>query len=517
MGKTGILVKQFLIGLTIMSLVPSCRNEAPSESSVKAFCLERFLGNFLGGIPIPGFTLLSTAANFTLNAVAGGLKSGIAGEVSGGCAESPSTFSEQQMVQMRSAVKEGFDEQNHKDAVVLQDQIYDLFRTFVADTDQFNDFTMTKLNTVTTSTSEWWAKYDHSGTKIYHMTDFIIVSAMAMKAYQYQIYEVALNASERKTKGAADQVRSYADILATKATHAREEFEGMNQRDTVGFAKTMYLDKAEKVYSFSHDGKRGSCYRVADLSSLPKLLQGKDYLAYTTGKIDGNDIPVDSPLVLQQAFFKDLEQRTTIAGIKELLAALGQVCCYDKECFDPALKPESRINTYIEKIAHQLRRAMFDNDPDLQKYYSEQLPMFIDVANKIKSAPDDVIYVLAAGNGPGGEMNQTTETKAAGGSAANGKPYCKNNNGAGFGAEFDCGSGLLCKKDDGVNYSGESICVTGESAPTTGANEKAANGKPYCKNNGGAGFGDEFECGSGLKCKKDDGENYGEESICVIG
>lgn len=44
--------------------------------------------------------------------------------------------------------------------------------------------------------------------------------------------------------------------------------------------------------------------------------------------------------------------------------------------------------------------------------------------------------------------------------APNGKPYCSNNNGYGFGDLFDCGEGLVCAKDDGVTYSDDTICVS---------------------------------------------------------
>ncbi len=56
-----------------------------------------------------------------------------------------------------------------------------------------------------------------------------------------------------------------------------------------------------------------------------------------------------------------------------------------------------------------------------------------------------------------------------------------------------------------------------EKAPATdpGKSATASNGKPYCKNNSGQGYGSEFDCG-GLRCKKDDGSTYSETSICVI-
>jgi V8-like Glu-specific endopeptidase len=52
-------------------------------------------------------------------------------------------------------------------------------------------------------------------------------------------------------------------------------------------------------------------------------------------------------------------------------------------------------------------------------------------------------------------------TGSQGGVAANGKPYCKNNGGEGYGMAFDCGagSGLVCKKDDGSSFADSSICV----------------------------------------------------------
>ena len=62
-------------------------------------------------------------------------------------------------------------------------------------------------------------------------------------------------------------------------------------------------------------------------------------------------------------------------------------------------------------------------------------------------------------------------TGSHGGVAANGKPYCKNNGGEGYGAAFDCGAGpgFVCKKDDGSSFADSSVCVVakqGSAAPT---------------------------------------------------
>lgn len=145
------------------------------------------------------------------------------------------------------------------------------------------------------------------------------------------------------------------------------------------------------------------------------------------------------------------------------------------------------------------------------------------------SVNSSVINTFNPDNGASGQNSQTgtssvTTNPNPAGNATNGRPYCRNNGGQGYGSDFDCGGGLRCKKDDGSTYADSSICVyAGQtSANSSGGNsggsggDTASNGRPYCKNNGGQGYGSEFDCGGGLTCKKDDGSTYAESSICVI-
>jgi hypothetical protein len=97
----------------------------------------------------------------------------------------------------------------------------------------------------------------------------------------------------------------------------------------------------------------------------------------------------------------------------------------------------------------------------------------------------------------------TTPTKSL--TASNGKPYCKNNGGLGYGSEFDCGGGLRCKKDDGTTFAESSICVvsTTSSLPATTGSSTASGyltcmGNSYCNSGYGWLKSGESGCKSGV-------------------
>jgi hypothetical protein len=481
----------------------SCSKAKGSHLAASPGCIGEWLGAFVGAIPLPGFSVLGKVAEAAATTVTGVLKDAGKDAIKGTC-DSASSFSEQQMQQMRQAITEAFDEQNHKAAVAAMDKLGLEVDQFNPDVDEFKSYSMNPLQTMINEYLGWYSTYDNSPSRIYNIKDYIIVSGYAMYAYQHQVREVALEAASKSTaptKSDAEQVRNYAKTARDEANRAIHEIDTVLNNDAENTAKSFWQDgglKVNKIYSWGD-----ATYYFCTLSK-----KGHGY----------NNIYEPGPQRLA-SFIDRVHNTTTFQELSDLVQNDGSFCCTGGDsCNQAEEKVEGLMASAIAEVTKQVRVVMYNNEVDIVKFHDETLPTVAKAAQAIIDADDNTIFSLAGNassgasssneSAQGGDGNSKQGDASNGGdsAAANGKPYCKT---AGYGDAFDCGSGLTCKKDD-QSLSDASICVLASS--NSSEIETAANGKPYCKS---AGYGDSFDCGSGLTCKKDD-QSLSDASICVL-
>ena len=488
--RVGILCSA--VALASLTATMSCKKDKPTSSVKGADCAFGWLGAFLDAIPLPGFSLLGKATKITATAATSALKSTGVAEVKGQCG-GPAAFSSLQMDQMKGAVKEGFDNQNHLQAKILMNNLDSRFGDFIPDKDKFNQFTMNTLASILEDTTKWWSAYDESGVRLYNVNDFVIVTALAMKAYQHQIREVALAAAENKNASAAQLVRDYSELLSKKADHARKELDEISNADIVGVAKSFWENNGDtqSKTSWNH------CYKSNGGG------------AYTEEDAPGRD----------QYFYDRIGGTKTLAELKDFVTNHGTVCCMDGTCSanSPAAI-EPRIKKYIEVTIPHVKRVVFLENAGIMKYFNETLPLFITAANNIKAAPDDVIFALASGDAPadnGGESTPGGDGSVSGGGSNGGCPDGDNGAGKGFGTIYACGSNQCAKSDKGCTQE----CIIGGGSSDSGSSVETVSGGdsgggcPDGDNGAGKGFGTIYACGSN-QCAKSD-KSYAKE--CIIG
>jgi hypothetical protein len=346
------------------------------------------------------------------------------------------------MEQMKSAIKDGFNEQNHMEAKALMNKIDVKLRDFVEDEDRYTDYTMTGLQLILEDVLTWWSQYDQSGARIHNVTDFVLVTGLGLKAYQHQVRQVAIEAANNRTAGDANKVRKYAEILASKADHIRKELEEISTKDVEGVATGFWKNKgASQTKKFYGDGF-AHCYESASGDPYNDL----------DGVAEAGDLRTER-------YLQGMRATKTLKELSDYASKNGTVCCMDGYCGDGNI--EKRIKLYQTETAKQVKKVMFEQDAAMMQYYNETLPLFINTGKILQGATDADIFQLAANTEPSTSSKPAeTNTNTNSGNAANAKPTCKMNGGKGFGDAFDCGSGLQCRKDDGEKYSDSSICVT---------------------------------------------------------
>ena len=382
--------------LTALSL-SACKSRAKPASEVKSVaCIGTWLGTFVGSIPLPGFSVLGGVAKATAEAVAGTLKSVGSDSLKGTCG-SASQFSNEQMQQMKQAISDGFSEQNHMEAVALMNKIETKFEEFVPDQDRFTPYTVSSLQSVVDDANDWWSKYDQSGSRIYNVQDFVIVTGYIMKAYQHMIREVALEASQTRSAGDAQKVRIYAENLARKADHVHKELEEISNNDISEVAKTFWKSAGTsqtKTY-YGREMENAHCY------------ESKNGRPYVVGLDESTNKRVPR-------FLSGLGATKTLGELSSFASANGTICCMDSSGCKDQYAVEPVIQKYLDEATKQVKQVMFYNNADLMKYYNEVLPLFITAAQRIKEAPDDAIFALAVGTAQA--KNTVTSSRSSGGS-----------------------------------------------------------------------------------------------------
>lgn len=428
---------RFSLALTLAAATATACKPAPNTSDVENIaCIGTWLTSFIDAIPLPGFAALSKVVNYTASSVAGALKNS-AKSATPGCG-SPATFSDEQMKQMKQAIKEGFNEQNHMEATALMRKIETKFNEFVPDKERFTPYTITALQSIIDDANDWLSKYDQSGSKIYNVHDFVIVTGYTMQAYQHQIREVALEANNTRSSGDAQKVREYAKVLSDKAHWTRVNLEGMSNNDVKSVAKSFWKNNAEqqtKKY-MARDMLHAHCYESAD---------GNAYATLSSH---------ESRETRRQNFLNMVRGTKTLQELSDVASKNGTVCCDDGQCQDLVI--EKWIAEYIDVTAQQVKKVIFDNSAEISKYYGQTLPMFIDIAGKIRQADDAAIFSLASANGevtaatPASTAQQKVATEAGN--------TCPN--GRGYGDVYTCGDKQCAKAHDRWNENPPECVVT---------------------------------------------------------
>ncbi len=430
--------------LLVMSMTLASCAPKKEEAQVKGLeCVGDWLASFIGAIPLPGFSVLGKVGKVTADAVGGALKDAGKEQAKSVCG-TPATFSEQQMQQMKQALKEAFDEQNHKEAVALMNKIDIKLAEYVPDQDRFTAYTMSHLQSIADDSNDWLTKYDQSGSRIYNVEDFVIVSGYTLRAYQQIVREVALEASRTKSAGDAAKVRQYALNLANKAKSIREKLEYISNNETMGVAKSFWKNKGEQQSTkyFAGSGVRVHCYESAT---------GNPY----------NASGGESGRLRKPRFINGINGTNTLNDLSNYASNHGTICCADGICnSNDDERIESSIATYLDVTNKQVKKVMFYNKPGIMNFFNETLPLFIDVGNKLQEADDASIFALGEASGAPQGGGTVTQTSGEGSSI----PSCKT---AGYGDEFTCGNNQKCKKDD-PSLSEGSICVLNGSSGNTG-------------------------------------------------
>jgi hypothetical protein len=396
-------------------------------------CIGSWLSSFIGAVPLPGFSALGAVAKTAATSIAGTLKTAGSSAAEGACGGAAS-FSNAQMKQMKQTITEGFNDQNHMDAVALMVKIEKKFSEFVPDQERFTPYTALILQSIIEDVNEWWSKYDQSGGRIYNVEDFIIVTGFGMKAYQHQIREVALEAAHTKSPGDAEKVRSFAENLSRNADHVQKELEEISNKDILGVAKSFWKDagtRQTKKY-FPFELQNSHCYESAN---------GSSYLPY------GNEVQSSRA----PRFIEGMKKTKTLAELSDYARKNGTICCIDRQdCSNQDYAIEPIIKLYLEEAAKHVKQVMFDNNPDFMKYFSETLPLFINAAQKIKASADKDIFLLTMGKTASAADSAGGGNKggdSSGSSSANSCPDGDNGAGKGYGAIIACGNDQCAMTD----------------------------------------------------------------------
>jgi len=427
-------------------LASSCKlSSQPKGSSVEnVACIGSWLAGFIDAIPLPGFSLIGhSLGQGAAKAATGSLKSTGKESASGLCG-SAASFSDQQMQQMKKAIAEGFDEQNHKDAFALENDIGTKLAEFQPDQDRFTQYTMNKLDDMINAVNKWWSTYDQSTGRVYHVNDFVIVTGYGLQAYQHQVREVALEAAATKSPGDAMKVRGYARNLSDKADHARKEFEEISNVDVAAAAKSFWKDggkKIEKSYS-----SRGMTFVFCALSN-----QGKPF---NTDMADDSEVSELATARLPR-FLDGMRATKTFADLSDYVQKNGSFCCSGgTSCNAAADKVEPAIATAIDETAKHLKEVMFTNNADLMKYYNDTLPTIIAAAGMIRDADDATVFSLAADSASTGQQVPTSPViapssppRSDASGAVNTCPDGDNGPRKGYGDAFQCGDKKCAKTD----------------------------------------------------------------------
>jgi len=425
----------------------SCKviKQGPQGSSVENLaCIGTWLTGFIDAIPLPGFSLIGhSLGRGAAKATAGSLKSSGKQSASGLCG-SAASFSDQEIRQMRKAIAEGFDEQNHKDALALESDIETKLAEFVPDQDRFTQYTMNKLDDMINAVNKWWSTYDQSTGRVYHVNDFVIVTGYGLKSYQHQVREVALEAASTKSPGDAIKVRGYARNLSDKADHARKEFDEISTVDVAAAAKSFWKDggsKIKKSYSPS-----GMTFVFCAMSN-----QGKPF---NTDMPDDSEVKEIASARLPR-FLAGMRATKTFADLSDYVQKNGSFCCSGgTSCNSVADKVEPAIATAIDETAKHLKEVMFTNNADLMKYYNDTLPTIIAAAGMIRDADDATVFSLAADSPSTGQQDPKSPVTApsptpSSDASGAGKtcPDGDNGPGKGYGDAFQCGDKKCAKTD----------------------------------------------------------------------
>ena len=410
-----------IIGVMVLSLVlsVSCSVE-PEEAEVQDIgCVGNYLGQFIESIPLPGFSILGKIGGKIMTGVAGAFR-GKATSSSKGLCGTPATFSETQMAQMKEAIKTGFSDQNHVEATALMNKIDVKLRDFVPDEERFTGYTMTNLQSIIDDVTTWWSKYDQSGTRIYNVHDFVIVTGFALKAYQQQVRQVALEANSTKSPGDAKKVRQYAGILSDKANHARVALEEISNKDIVGVTRTFWKNEGKsQTKKFFVGYYNAHCYEST---------KGRPYN-------DMENLNEKGPARTER-FLAGMRATKTLGELSNYVSENGTVCCMDNYCHEGNI--EKRIQLYMDETTKQVKQVMFYNDAAIMNYFNETLPLFIRTGQMIREASDSDIYSLSDNT----QSSVGDEAKSSGDDG-----YCPNG-GRGYGDVFQCGSDKCAKTHD---------------------------------------------------------------------
>jgi hypothetical protein len=297
---------------------------------------------------------------------------------------------------------------------------------------------MSHLQSIADDSNEWITKYDQSPNKISNIEDFVIVGGFTLTAYQQIIREIALEASRTRSAGDAVKVRQYSVNLSKKALWFKEKMDEISQKDAGTVAKSFWKGEGKnqtKKY-FAGAFSNAHCYESTN---------GNPYDA--RGKETGDQ--------RKPRFISALTATNTLNDLSEYARNNGTICCMDRNCnSSDDERIESTIAAYLDATSKHLSQVLINRKPGVMAFYSQTLPLFIDVGNKLNEADDNAIFALGQSTGAPAVASTTSP------SASQTIPTCKTE---GYGSEFTCGSDQKCKKDD-PSLSDSSICVVGSKA-----------------------------------------------------
>ena len=444
-----IKMRQFTAAMVVVTSIPSltsCKflSQADAGSEVKDMaCVGTWLGGFLNAIPLPGFDVLGHSFTQAAALIVAGTLKDITKNTAYSACGSASNFSNEQMKQMKQAIAQGFDDQNHKDAVALEDNIETKLAEFVPDQERFTQYTMNKLDDMINAVNTWWSNYDQSKGRVYNINDFIIVTGFGLQAYQHQVREVALEAAYTKSPGDATKVRAYAAILSDKASHVRTEIDDISNKDVVAVATSFWKDDGTKVEK---------SYDVGLLTYNFCILSKQ-----------GRPFGTDNALQEQAShrlprFLEGMRATKTLADLSDYVQKSGSFCCAGgTSCDRDADKVEPAIKTAIAETSKHVKDVLFTNNPDIMKYFNTTLPTIIAAGRRIRDADDATVFSLASNTGPSTGLQDrsspvtapaaTPQPNASGGGSGIACPDGDNGPRKGFGGIYQCGSKQCAKTD----------------------------------------------------------------------
>ena len=432
-----------------------------SQLQASRNCGGFYLATFIQALTIPGFAELGAGMGaggiLAMEAAHGTLRSVSAGLSMDACT-STVDLSRTALRRIQNIVKSALKEQTAQDSNDNMRALQAKWDAFVPDNLVYNDSTKVALDNLINFVIDWQAQFEGRDDQIYLLNDFILTTGTGLRVYQELVREAALGAAASKGNGEALRVKQYAAKLSDYANHVHVILQRMAEQDVYGMARAMYRDNGGQVKN-DRDHPVQVCYLPREDHTADVGGGGQKYVKEKISPFYSED-KLNYICQTDQGRGEFIATLKSTDDLAEWFQYLGDVCCdYYGSCQKPEGKIEPRLENYVKAIGTQLTRLMFTEDPAVSKYYNETIPNIIKVATAIRDAPDDVIYALADGSGKAGVSLPSSSGAAAGAAAAGGKPYCKNNNGHGFGSDFDCGGGLRCTKDDGTSYSDASICV----------------------------------------------------------